>query len=105
MICVINCLIQLRRFSIHFKPTTLIKKTIKIFIVIGILILIKFWFGFYEHDEFGGSRLFIKHRPIWKTYFYSPRGMSDLQLHDMSKERQYEQKLFDEFILENQEIE
>lgn len=76
-----------------------------LFLIIGILIVGKFWIGIYTHDEFGGNNIFIKHRPIWKTFFYSPRGMSDLKLSEMSIDKQNEQKLFDEFVLENQAIE
>ncbi|UUV22565.1 hypothetical protein [Paenimyroides aestuarii] len=72
---------------------------------IGILIVSKFWVGIYTHDEFGGKNVFIKHRPIWKTFFYSPRGMSDLKLSEMSTEKQTEQILFDEFVLKHQTIE
>lgn len=55
----------------------------KIFIIILLLLVIlasKFWIGIYEHDEFNTKHIFIKHTPIWKSYFYSPRGMSDLKL-------------------------
>ncbi|WP_353778686.1 hypothetical protein [Winogradskyella sp. 3972H.M.0a.05] len=82
------------------------KRKIRILILVTIiLILLKFWVGIYIHDEFGGKHLFIKHRPIWKTFFYSPRGMSDLKLSEMSLEEQNEQILFDEFILRSQTIE
>ncbi|MUU78796.1 hypothetical protein [Winogradskyella endarachnes] len=67
----------------------------------SILILFKFWVGIYSDDEFGELYIFIKHKPIYKTYFYSPRGMSDLQLIEMPKDKQREQLLFDEFILDN----
>ena len=78
---------------------------IRVFIIIIILIAAKFWIGVYKHDEFGGNNLFIKHRPIWKTFFYSPRGMSDLKLSEMSIDKQNEQLMFDEFVLQNQAIE
>lgn len=81
------------------------RKTIitSIFILLGIFI--KFWVGIYEDDEFSNRVVFIKHRPIWKSFFYSPRGMSDLKISEMSPEKQFEQKLFDEFVLKNLEIE
>lgn len=76
------------------------KKVIKLSgIILGVLIFSKFWVGIYADDEFPESYFFIKHRPIWKTYFYSPRGMSDLKLSEMSEERQKEQLLYDEFVL------
>ena len=75
------------------------------FFVIIISTLAKFWIGIYTHDEFGEKHLFIKHKAIWKTFFYSPRGMSDLKLSEMSIKKQNEQNLFDEFILQNKIIE
>lgn len=73
-------------------------------LVIGVLLQCKFWIGIYTHDEFSSKHVFIKHRPIWRTFFYSPRGMSDMKLSDMSPEKQTEQKLFDEFIIEQGKI-
>lgn len=77
------------------------KKIITGVVVIGVFIVLRLWIGIYTHDEFGDNYVFIKHRPIWKSYFFSPRGMSDLKLSEMSIEDQNEQKLFDEFVLEN----
>ena len=70
-------------------------------LLIGFVVITKFSVGIYEDDEFQEKYLFIKHRPIWKTFFYSPRGMSDKKLTQMTKEDQKEQLLFDEFILKN----
>lgn len=82
------------------------KKRNSILLLIFIFALIaKFWIGIYTHDEFGGKILFLKHRPIWQTFFYSPRGMSDLKTSEMSSKKQKEQLLFDEFILQKQNIE
>lgn len=81
------------------------KKKTRIILIIGILIVSKFWIGIFTNDEFGGKDVFIKHRPIWKTFFYSPRGMSDLKLSEMSTDEQNEQRLFDEFVLDNTKIE
>lgn len=77
------------------------KKALIILLLAITLLLSKFWIGIYKDDEFSSTHVFIKYRPIWKTYFYSPRGMSDLKLSDMSVIRQTEQKLFDEFVLKN----
>ncbi|SDG96395.1 hypothetical protein SAMN04489796_1011047 [Winogradskyella thalassocola] len=79
-------------------------KRIGYILIIVILIFAKLWIGLYDHDEFDEKHLFIKHRPIWKTHFYSPRGMSDMKLSEMSEEAKREQKLFDEFIIDNQVI-
>ncbi|MBB3696483.1 hypothetical protein KMW28_10165 [Flammeovirga yaeyamensis] len=81
------------------------RKTGIIILFLGLLVIMKFWIGIYTHDEFGSKRIFVKHRPIWKTHFYSPRGMSDLKLSEMTIEKQNEQILFDEFVIENQIIE
>ena len=87
-----------------FRNLNKSKTITKLILLVLILILSKFWIGIYKHDEFGTNHTFIKHRPIWKTFFYSPRGMSDLKLSEMSKEKQNEQKLFDEFVIEHQLI-
>lgn len=68
-------------------------------LITGILIVLKFWIAIYEDGEFDDKYFLIKHRPIWKTFFHSPSGMSDLKLSEMSEERQKEQLLYDEFIL------
>lgn len=66
--------------------------------IFAIAITIRFFCGVYRHDEFGENHFFIKHIPIWKWYFYSPQGMSDLKFEDLSKEKQIEQKYFNEYI-------
>jgi hypothetical protein len=59
---------------------------------------IRLFFGVYHHDEFAEKHLFIKHRPTWKRYFYSPIGMSDIKIEDLSIEEQLEENYFEEFI-------
>ncbi len=81
------------------------RKIIIILVFITLGFFSKFWIGIYEHDEFSNRVIFIKHRPVWKTFFYSPRGMSDLKISEMSVENQVEQKFFNEFVLKNREIE
>tara|TARA_R110002072_G_scaffold179487_2_gene335531 strand:+ start:947 stop:1189 length:243 start_codon:yes stop_codon:yes gene_type:complete len=70
----------------------------KITILIILVILGRFFLGVFSHDEFGGTHIFIKHKPTLKWNFYSPIGMSDLKLEDLSKEKQKEQILFNEFV-------
>jgi len=77
------------------------KRLSRIVLILTVIVITKFWIGVYEDDEFYEEHVFFKHRAIWKTYFYSPRGMSDLNISEMSSEQQKEQKLFDEFIIEN----
>ncbi|MBC3848006.1 hypothetical protein H8K90_16545 [Winogradskyella echinorum] len=74
------------------------KKFQLIVIVLIFAIIAKFWIGIYEHDEFGSKHFFIKHRAIWKSYFYSPIGMSDSLLSQFPSEEQKEQMLFEEFV-------
>lgn len=75
------------------------KKSLYFIILLIVLLTVKLWVGIYQDDEFGDHNVFIKSRPIWHTYFYSPRGMSDLSLSEMSLDSQKEQLLYDEFVL------
>ncbi len=68
-----------------------------VFIII-IITSLRFWIGIYRHDEFNNTHLFLKHRPIWKWKFYSPTGMSDLKINEMTPAQQQEQRLFNEFV-------
>jgi len=61
-------------------------------------LIIRFCFGVYEHHEFSNRSLFIKHRPTWKWYFYSPIGISDKSLEDLTEEQKREQLYFNEFV-------
>ncbi len=74
----------------------------KIFFIIFVVVIVvncRLWLGVYEHDEFPGEGgLFYKHRPTLKWQFYSPRGMSDLKLEEMTPEKRKEQLLFNEFV-------
>lgn len=77
----------------------------KKYIVITSVFIISFFFirffcGVYTHDEFCDDYFFIKHRPVWKWSFYSPIGMSDTKMEELSKEEQIEQKYFNEFVTE-----
>lgn len=60
--------------------------------------IFRFFLGIYKNDEFGGNNLFIKHRPTWHWYFYSPRAQSDMEMKDLTEDSQIEQKYWDEFI-------
>ena len=74
----------------------------KISILVSIFIaglVTRLFCGVYIHDEFAEKHFFIKCRPSWKWKFYSPIGMSDLKMEDLSKEQQIEQKYFNEFII------
>ncbi|MBS7252414.1 hypothetical protein [Flavobacterium branchiicola] len=73
------------------------KITIGVF-AFAIVITIRLFCGVYHHDEFAEKYFFIKYRPVWKWTFYSPIGMSDRKIEELSKEEQLEQKYFNEFI-------
>lgn len=77
----------------------------KIFFLVLILISLRFFFGVYQNDEFGSNHLFIKHRPTWHWYFYSPIGLSDRNNGDLSQEEQLEQQYWDEFVSGKVELE
>ncbi|PDS24949.1 hypothetical protein [Flavobacterium branchiophilum] len=69
--------------------------------IITFLILVRLFFGVHVDDEFGDKSIFVKHRPTWKWKFYSPIGMSDLKMDDLTKEKQIEEKYYDEFVRNN----
>lgn len=71
-------------------------------LVVVLFTLFRLFFGVYVDDEFGDESLFIKHRPIWKWRFYSPIGMSDLKMEDLTKENQMEEQYYEEFIRKHQ---
>ena len=77
------------------------KKLSIVISIVTFLILVRLFFGVYVDDEFGDKSIFVKHRPTWKWEFYSPIGMSDLKMDDLSKEKQIEEKYYDEFIRNN----
>ena len=66
------------------KKWDMIKKKKIAFSVIIVLIILKLFGGIYEDDEFEEKYFFIKNKPSFKTYFYSPRGMSDMTIEQMS---------------------
>lgn len=71
---------------------------IAIIAILFLCVMIRCWVGSYHHDEFGETHFFIKHRPIWKWSFYSPIGMSDATLDNLSIKEREEQQLFEEFV-------
>jgi hypothetical protein len=75
--------------------------TRKLNILLGTIFLILTWIfvGVFRDDEFYEPTIFIKHRPTLKVNFYSPIGMSDLQLKDLTPEKQRELLAFDEFVI------
>jgi len=96
--------LQLATFPLLFSTLllTLIlfvnRKKKNIFFIIVLIIFFRFWIGIYADAEFGGKYPFIKHKPIWKFFFYAPLGMSDETLDNLTKIKQKEQLLYEEFI-------
>ncbi|KAA3438396.1 hypothetical protein [Rufibacter hautae] len=74
------------------------RRMIPVLILILLGLAFRLWLGLYHHDEFAETHLFLKHRPIWKWIFYTPLGLSDLTMKDLSPEEQEEQRLFEEFF-------
>jgi len=74
------------------------KKVVILISAFAAVLIVRLFLGVYEHDEFAESYLFVKHRPTWKWKFYSPQGMSDTKLEELTEEKQIEQKYFNEFI-------
>ena len=71
------------------------------FILIGFISFITsiLFIGIFADDEFYELDFFTKHKPTTKLYFYSPTGMSDLTLQDLSEELQKEETAFNEFVI------
>ncbi len=75
------------------------KKKISIVVFMAaLLISVRLFCGVYVHDEFGEKRFFIKHRPTLKWIFYSPIGLTDKKIEDLSEKQKIEQKYFNEFV-------
>lgn len=77
------------------------KKVVLGTLTITFILLFRLFVGMKVNEEFCEKELFLKHRPTWKWKFYSPIGMSDLKLKDLSKEKQVEEKYYEEFVRKN----
>lgn len=75
-----------------FKPN--------IYLIVGTVFIILTWLfvGLFRDDEFCELDIFIKHHPTFKVNFYSPTGMSDLTVNDLSADKQVEEIAFEEFV-------
>lgn len=71
------------------------------YILLAIVFLILTWLfvGLFRDEEFSELSIFGKHRPTFKVYFYSPYMQSDLKLKGLSPTEQYEEKAFEEFVI------
>nr|WP_199002244.1 hypothetical protein [Flavobacterium sp. ASV13] len=71
------------------------------YITLGIVFFIISWLfiGLFRDDEFYEPFLFIKYRPSFKVNFYSPIGMQDLSLHELSPDKREEELAFQDFVV------
>jgi len=72
----------------------------RVYIILGICAFLGalLFTGLCRDDEFNEPSLFFKYRPTLKLVFYSPTGMSDLTLEDLTPEGRKEELAFDEFV-------
>ena len=75
------------------------KRILGVIFTFAAVLSIRFFCGVYVHDKFAERHFFIKHRPTWKWTFYSPIGISNKKIEELSEENQIEQKYFNEFII------
>lgn len=68
--------------------------------LLGLLLFagVSLFVGVYEHREFANRYVFIKHRPAFKWYFYSPCGESDRTLASLAPDKAREETAFVEFV-------
>ncbi len=81
------------------------KKLFSVIILIFVEVIFRLFIGMYTNPEFLGNHLFIKHSPTWHWHFYSPIGLSDLKMEDLTYEKKIEQKYWDEFVVAQLNIE
>src|SRR6267142_6700651 len=76
---------------------------INIYLLIGsfFLIVSVLFIGLFRDDEFYQPSLFLKYRPTFKMEFYSPIGMSDFEISDLSPEKQKEEIAFQDFVIDH----
>ena len=75
-------------------------------IIIGLLLIVTCWLfiGIFSDPEFDDKYIFTKYRPTFKVAFDSPIGESDLELTDLSKEKQAEEIAFEEFVVNQSQL-
>ncbi len=69
-------------------------------IIVGGLSILLLWLfcGVFEDQEFSILYGFVKHRPSFKVFFYSPLGESDIKMEQLTWRKQLEEKAFNEFV-------
>ena len=75
---------------------------LNIYLVLGTVFILLTWLfvGLFRDDEFYEPTLFTKYRPTFKVNFYSPVGMQDLELKELTPDRQLEEIAFEEFVMQ-----
>ena len=70
------------------------------YLIIGALFFLLTWLfvGLFRDSEFYEPELFIKNRATFKLNFYSPTGMSDFSINDLSPEKRIEEKAFEDMV-------
>ena|SRR5688572_10549171 len=73
-----------------------------IYITVGTIYFLLTWLfvGIYRDDEFFEPHIFTKYRPTFKIGFFSPIGMQDLNIENLSADKQAEEIAFQEFVIE-----
>lgn len=74
-------------------------KLLNPYLLSGICFAILAWLftGLFYDAEFYEPHLFLKHRPSSKVYFYSPAGMSDITMKELSPKGKAEEAAYREF--------
>ena len=73
---------------------------LNIYLFAGTVFLLLTWLfvGLFRDNEFCELDIFTKHRPTFKINFYSPTGMSDLTVNDLTADKQVEEIAYEEFV-------
>jgi hypothetical protein len=81
---------------------TKMKTKQNIYITVGTICFLLTWLfvGIYRDDEFFEPTIFTKYRPTFKTSFFSPIGMQDLNIDNLPADKQAEEIAFQEFVIE-----
>lgn len=67
--------------------------------ILGAFVCAILWIGIVEDAEFSERSLFIKAHPTFKLYFYTPIGMSDMEIDDLEGIRREEELAYRYYFL------
>ena len=74
------------------------KRSVIILSFLTMTLIVRLFCGVYIHEEYADDVFFIKQKPTFKWRFYSPIGMTDLKMQDLTPKQQKEQKAFDIYV-------